>query len=122
MARRRSRQMRRIRRNIDSTTGEVSDFIETNPVTSAVVALAAGALATSVFKMTVGRPSGEGPEPDAAARPGSRKPATSAMPAKKTGKKTAKKTAKKAGKKTAKKTAKKTGKKKAAVRKSRAKS
>jgi hypothetical protein len=118
MARRRSRQMRRIRRNIDSTTGEVSDFIETNPVTSAVVALAAGALATSVFKMTVGRPSGEGPEPDAAARPGSRKPATSAMPAKKTGKKTAKK----AGKKTAKKTAKKTGKKKAAVRKSRAKS
>ena len=53
MARSRSRRSKRRRssRKGDQAVQEVTDFIEDNPVTSSVVALAAGAIATSVFKM-----------------------------------------------------------------------
>jgi len=55
MARSRSRRSRRRSKSKgDAAVQEVTDFIEDNPVTSAVVALAAGAIATSLFKMTVG--------------------------------------------------------------------
>lgn len=53
MPRSRSRRSRRRRSKGDQAVQEVTDFIEANPVTSAVVALAAGAIATSVFKMAV---------------------------------------------------------------------
>lgn len=48
---------RRRSRGGDATIREVTGYIEGNPVTSAVIALAAGVVATSVFKMTVGKPS-----------------------------------------------------------------
>jgi len=52
MARSRSRRSRRRSSSKgDQAVQEVTDFIEDNPVTSAVVAMAAGAVATSVFKM-----------------------------------------------------------------------
>lgn len=54
MARSRSRRSRRRRSSKgDQAVKEVTDFIEDNPVTSSVVALAAGAIATSVFKMFI---------------------------------------------------------------------
>ena len=53
MARRGSRRGRRFRKQTDNTIEEVTGFIEANPVTSAVAALAAGAIATSVFKMAL---------------------------------------------------------------------
>ncbi len=57
MSRSRSRRSkRRSRGKGDAVVREVTNFIEENPVTTAVAALAAGALATSVFKMTVGKP------------------------------------------------------------------
>ena len=55
----RSRRSRRGRGKGDAVVREVTGFIEENPVTTAVAALAAGALATSVFKMTIGKPAGE---------------------------------------------------------------
>lgn len=69
MARSRSRRSRRRRSSNkgDQAVQEVTDFIEDNPVTSSVVALAAGALATSVYKMFIANQAGaedEGPEAD----------------------------------------------------------
>jgi len=68
-----SRKSRRRKRNAEKAVSEVTDFIEDNPVTSAVAALVAGALATSVFKMSMGgkakrtaeNKKGEEPEPNA---------------------------------------------------------
>lgn len=91
-----SRRSRRVRRQTDEAIREATEFIDDNPVVSALTALVAGALATSAFKMYVS-------SPGAAAAP------SAATPAKK----------KKAGKKKAKKKAakKKTTKKKAAKKK-----
>jgi len=50
-----SRKSRRRKRNAEKAVGEVTDFIEDNPVTSAVAALTAGALATTLFKMNMDR-------------------------------------------------------------------
>ena len=50
-----SRKSRRRKKNAEKAVGEVTDFIEDNPVTSAVAALAAGALATTLFKMNMDR-------------------------------------------------------------------
>jgi hypothetical protein len=47
-----SRAARRRKRQAEQAVGEVTDFINDNPVTSSVAALLAGALATSLFKMT----------------------------------------------------------------------
>jgi len=47
------RRRRRRKSDAEKTVDEVTDFIEDNPVTSAVAALAAGAVAASVFKMFV---------------------------------------------------------------------
>ncbi|MFQ5634442.1 MAG: hypothetical protein ACE5G3_03815 [Gammaproteobacteria bacterium] len=56
MSRHRSRRRRHSQIKGEEAVREVTEFIEDNPVTSAVFALAAGALATSVFKMTVNKP------------------------------------------------------------------
>ncbi len=53
MARRGSRRGRRFKKQTDDTIEEVTGFIEANPVTSAVAALAAGAIATSLYKMAL---------------------------------------------------------------------
>ena len=50
-----SRKSRRRKKNAEKAVSEVTDFIEDNPVTSAVAALAAGALATTLFKMNMDR-------------------------------------------------------------------
>ena len=42
----------------DAALRDVTGYIENNPITSAVIALAAGVIATSVFKMTVGKTNG----------------------------------------------------------------
>jgi len=42
-------------RQANKAVGEVTGFIDDNPVTSAVAALAAGAVAASLFKMNVER-------------------------------------------------------------------
>jgi len=62
------RRKRRRKSDAEKTVDEVTGFIEDNPVTSAVAALAAGAVATSVFKMfiTDNKAAGEAPEPDEA--------------------------------------------------------
>ena len=47
-----SRASRRRKRQAEQAVSEVTDFINDNPVTSSVAALLAGAVATSLFKMT----------------------------------------------------------------------
>jgi len=42
-------------RQANKAVGEVTGFIDDNPVTSAVAALAAGAVAASLFKMNIER-------------------------------------------------------------------
>lgn len=68
MSEQRSRRKRRRRKSqTEQTVEEVTGFIEDNPVTSAVVALAAGAVAASVFKIvTEKRSVDEDPEPEEA--------------------------------------------------------
>jgi len=50
-----SRKSRRFKRQSDRAVNEVTDFIEDNPVTSALGALAAGALVTTMYKMNADR-------------------------------------------------------------------
>jgi hypothetical protein len=45
----------KIRRQADRAVGEVTGIIEDNPVTTALAALAAGAVAASLFKMNAER-------------------------------------------------------------------
>lgn len=56
MAKHLSRSARHALRNIKGGSTDVQEYIDENPVTSAVLALAAGILATSMFKMTTGKP------------------------------------------------------------------
>ena len=51
-----SRSARRKLRDLNRGAEDVKGFIDENPVTSAVIALAAGAAATSVFKMVTAKP------------------------------------------------------------------
>lgn len=51
-----TRSSRRARRQTDQAIREVTEFIDDNPVVSAVAAAAAGAIATGIFKMFVGQP------------------------------------------------------------------
>ena len=44
----------------DAAIRDAARLIEDNPMTSAVIALAAGVVATSIFKMTVGSTNGVG--------------------------------------------------------------
>jgi hypothetical protein len=53
-----SRRTRRARRQTDAAIREFTEFIDDNPVVSAVAAATAGAVATSLFKMFVGQPAG----------------------------------------------------------------
>ncbi len=50
-----SRKSKRFKRQSEKAVSEVSEFIEDNPVTSALGALAAGALVTTMFKMNMDR-------------------------------------------------------------------
>jgi len=50
-----TRKSRRRKKNAEKAVSEVTDFIEDNPVTSAVGALAAGALVTTMYKMNMDR-------------------------------------------------------------------
>lgn len=72
-----SRRARRARREAEATIREVKNFIDENPVTSAVVAVAAGALATSIFKMAVQTSAREAPRAEPAPTPASKPPAPS---------------------------------------------
>ncbi len=51
-----SRRTRRARRQTDAAIREFTEFIDDNPVVSAITAATAGAIATSLFKMFVGQP------------------------------------------------------------------
>ena len=55
MARLMSRRTRRTIRKLDDGVQDVKGYIEQNPLTAAVLALAAGVIGTSVVKMTVGK-------------------------------------------------------------------
>jgi hypothetical protein len=69
-----SRSARHAIRNIKGGTRDVQQYIDENPISSAVLALAAGILATSVVKMTVGKPAAPGAKTTApAAKPTDRK-------------------------------------------------
>lgn len=72
-----SRRARRARREAEATIREVKTFIDENPVTSAVVAVAAGALATSIFKMAVQNSAREASGAEPAPPPASKPPAPS---------------------------------------------
>ncbi len=74
-----SRSARRTLRNINRGAGDVKGFIDENPVTAAVIALAAGVAATSAFKMVTGK----------SAAPEAKAPARKAKAAPKTSRKTA---------------------------------
>ena len=77
MARLMSRSTRRTLRNLNSGAQDVKGFIDENPVTSAVLALAAGVATTSVVKMAMNR----SPKPKAQAGPkASRKAGSKARP------------------------------------------
>ena len=51
-----SRRTRRARRQTDAAIREFTEFIDDNPVVSAIAAATAGAVATGLFKMFVGQP------------------------------------------------------------------
>ena len=51
-----SRRTRRTRRQTDAAIREFTEFIDDNPVVSAIAAATAGAVATGLFKMFVGQP------------------------------------------------------------------
>ena len=53
-----SRRTRRTRRQTDAAIREFTEFIDDNPVVSAIAAATAGAVATGLFKMFVGQPAG----------------------------------------------------------------
>ena len=53
-----SRRTRRTRRQTDAAIREFTEFIDDNPVVSAIAAATAGAVATGIFKMFVGQPAG----------------------------------------------------------------
>ena len=67
MARLMSRRARRTMRNFNSGAQDVKGFIDENPVTAAVIALAAGVAATSAFKMVTGKPAAPAAKVKAAA-------------------------------------------------------
>lgn len=76
MARHMSRSARHTIRNIKGGTRDVQDYIDQNPVTSAVLALAAGILATSMVKMSLAKadaPAAKAAEPKATDRRARRK-------------------------------------------------
>jgi hypothetical protein len=56
MAKSISRRARRTLRSLNDGAADIQGMIEQNPVTAAVTALAAGVIATSIYKMTVGKP------------------------------------------------------------------
>lgn len=78
MARRMSRSSRRMMKNVNRGADDVMVFVNENPLTSAFIALAAGAAATSAYKIaTSAKPPAApaAPAPKAAAQAVQKKPA-----------------------------------------------
>ena len=67
------RGARRAMRNVNRGAEDVKGFVNENPLTSSFIALAAGAAATTVYKMSTVKPDAE-PE-KATAQPAEAKPA-----------------------------------------------
>lgn len=73
MALRLSRRTRRTMRNLNSGARDIQGYIEDNPLTSALLAMAAGVVATSVVKMTLAKPAAAPATTRPAAKPARRK-------------------------------------------------